>query len=39
MRSSGSKVMYYYNDIIIIMYNGKLQTVMKGSLSYFLGCK
>ena len=31
----GQKAIYYYNDVIIILYDGKLQTVMIGSWETF----
>jgi RHS repeat-associated protein len=36
MRDLGSgKVAYYYNNVVVIMYNGKLQTMMEAGLKYF----
>ncbi len=36
MRDLGGKAIYYYNNVIVITYNGKLQSVMKGTYEYFL---
>lgn len=35
IRTVGDKVIYYYNDVVIIMYGGKLQSVMRSSLKAF----
>ena len=35
MKATGSKVSYYYNNVIVVTYDGKLQSVMIGSLKYF----
>ena len=39
MRQLGSKTVYYLNDVIIIMFDGKLQSAMVGTLKYFLNMK
>ena len=39
MRQIGQKAIYYYNDVIIIMYDGKLQSAMIGNLKTFLNMK
>lgn len=39
MRSIGNKTVYYYNKLIIIMFDGKLQSVMVGSQKYFQNMK
>ncbi|MEA4884458.1 MAG: hypothetical protein VB144_12550 [Clostridia bacterium] len=33
------KTAYWFNDVIVIVFNGKLQTVIPGSLEYFRGMK
>jgi hypothetical protein len=33
------KMAYWFNDVIVIVFNGKLQTMMPGSLRYFQGMK
>ena len=35
MKATGRKVSYYYNNVIVVTYDGKLQSVMIGSLKYF----
>lgn len=36
---SASKFVYYYNNVIVVMYNGKLQSMMAGGLKYFKNMK
>lgn len=35
MRTVGGKTMYYYNGVIVIMYDGKLQSVMRATEEAF----
>ena len=39
MRQVGQKVIYYYNEVIIIVYDGKIQSAMIGKLKTFLNMK
>lgn len=39
MRQVGEKAIYYYNKVIVIMYNGKMQSVMIGAEKYFKNMK
>ena len=35
MRVIGEKAMYYYNDVVVIMYDGKLQSIMRATEEAF----
>ena len=39
MRQVGQKLIYYYNEVIIIVYDGKIQSAMIGKLKTFLNMK
>ena len=35
MRQNGKKSFYYYNDVVVVTYDGKLQSVMPSNEKYF----